>query len=392
MGEGESRAAHGRGLLPSAPIPGKGLRLDEIYMRRALELASRGRGLASPNPMVGAVVVRDGQILGEGWHRGPGLQHAEAVAIQAAGDRARDATLFVTLEPCSHYGRTPPCAPLVAEAGIRRVVAAMGDPNGLVDGQGFAALRRAGVEVEIGLLADEAARLNEGFLKQVRTGLPFVTLKMAASLDGKAAARDGSSRWITGEEARADVHRMRAAADAILVGAGTAFRDDPALTCRDPGYRGRPKLRVIVDGRGIVPENHLVFTDGMAPTLVATTEGAPGPRRRAWAEAGADVLVLDDAGSSLIPLTDLFAELGKREVQHVLVEGGPTLGWEVVRTGIADRVVLFFAPIFVGGERAPSVLMGDGMARIADALPVEIVEVARVGRDLKVVADVHRDR
>lgn len=360
-------------------------------MRRALELAARGRGLVSPNPLVGAVVVRDGGVVGEGWHEGPGRPHAEAVALEAAGDGARGATLYVTLEPCAHYGRTPPCAPLVRDAGVARVVVAMRDPNPLVDGRGVALLREAGVEVDIGLLEHQAMGMNEPFLKHLRTGLPFVTLKMAASLDGKAAARDGSSRWITGAEARAEVHAMRASADAILVGAGTALRDDPSLTVRDPWYPGPPKLRVVVDGRGIVPETHRVF-DGSARTVVATTEGAPEERRRAWRDRGVEVLLLDDAGSSLVPLEDLLAELGKRDVQHVLVEGGPTLAWELVARDLVDRVVLFLAPILVGGQDAPSVLMGGGIPSIGSALPLEIEEVAPVGRDLKVVARVHRDR
>ena len=359
-------------------------------MRRALDLAARGVGLVSPNPMVGAVLVRDGEVVGEGWHEGPGRPHAEVAALEAAGDRARGATLFVTLEPCAHYGRTPPCAPRIVAAEVAMVVAAMGDPNPAVDGRGLAALRSAGVDVSVGLMEDRAARLNAPFLKHVRTGLPHVTLKMAASLDGKVAARDGSSRWITGPEARAEVHRMRGEADAIMVGAGTAFRDDPSLTVRDPGYRGRPPLRVVVDGRGIVPESHEVFSG--APTLVATTEGAPGWRRDAWRATGAEVLVLDDAGSELIPLEDLFRELGKRDVQRVLLEGGPTLAWEAVRSGLVDEVVLFFAPILVGGQDAPSVLMGGGIPTIAAPFRLDLDEVSRVGSDIKVVARVHGDR
>jgi diaminohydroxyphosphoribosylaminopyrimidine deaminase/5-amino-6-(5-phosphoribosylamino)uracil reductase len=361
-------------------------------MRRALDLAARGAGLVSPNPLVGAVLARDGEVVGEGWHEGPGRPHAEVMALEAAGERARGATLFVTLEPCAHYGRTPPCAPRVVAAGVTRVVAAMGDPNPAVDGRGLAALRSADVEVSVGLMEDRATRLNQPFLKHVRTGLPHVTLKMAASLDGKVAARDGSSRWITGAEARAEVHRMRGVADAIVVGAGTAFRDDPSLTVRDHRYRGRPPLRVVVDGRGIVPETHEVFSGDEAPTLVATTEGAPAWRREAWRSAGAEVLVLDDAGSALIPLEDLFRELGKRDVQRVLLEGGPTLAWEAVRGGLVDEIVLFFAPILVGGQDAPSVLMGGGIPTIATPFRLDLDEVSRVGPDIKVVARVHRDR
>jgi diaminohydroxyphosphoribosylaminopyrimidine deaminase/5-amino-6-(5-phosphoribosylamino)uracil reductase len=275
---------------------------------------------------------------------------------------------------------------------VARVVAALGDPNPLVDGEGFRVLRAAGIEVTEDVLAGEAARQNVAFLKHVRTGLPLVTLKMAASLDGKVAARDGTSRWITGEDARREVHRMRAAADAVLVGAGTAFRDDPSLTVRLPDHRGRMPLRVIVDGRGIVPETHAVFTDGRAPTLVATTEGASPDRRRAWREAGVDVLVLDDAGSSLVPVDPLLAELGKRDVQRLLVEGGPTLAWELVARDVVDEVVVFFAPILVGGQEAPSILMGGGIPTIAEPVRLEVVEVSPIGRDIKVVARVHGDR
>lgn len=361
-------------------------------MRRALDLADRGSGSASPNPMVGAVLVAGGTVVGQGWHEAPGCPHAEVRALDQAGDRARGATLYVTLEPCSHFGRTPPCAPRVAQAGVARVVAALEDPHPLVDGQGFAILRRAGVEVSVGVLGDQAARQNAAFLKHVRTGTPYVTLKMAASLDGKVAARDGTSRWITGEEARADVHRMRAAADAVMVGAGTALRDDPALTVRLPGHRGRPPLRVVVDGRGVVPETHQVFTDGLAPTLVATTEGAPGERQQAWRDAGAEVLVLDDAGSSLIPPRALLAALGKRDLQRVLVEGGPALAWELIEAGLVDEVVVFLAPVLIGGSRAPGALMGEGVATVAEALALDIQEVKAVGGDIKVVARVHGDR
>ena len=365
---------------------------DHGHMRRALDLAARGAGVVSPNPMVGATVVADDRVIGEGFHRGPGTPHAEVLALEQAGAAARGATLYTTLEPCSHFGRTPPCVPRIIDARIARVVTALGDPNPLVNGQGFTALREAGIEVEVGLLEVEAVRQNGAFLKHVTTGLPLVTLKMAASLDGKAAARDGSSRWISGPESREEVHRMRAASDAVLVGAGTAFRDDPSLTVRDADLAGGPPLRVVADGRGIVPETHRLFADGAARTLVATTERAPEERREAWRARGADVVVLDDAGSGLIPLRDLFRELGKRDVQNVLMEGGPTIAWEAVREEMVDRVVLFFAPILVGGEEAPSLLMGGGMPTIGDAISLRVREVARVGGDIKVVADVHRDR
>lgn len=362
---------------------------DEAYIERALALAELGRGLVSPNPMVGAVLVRDGRIVGEGHHEGPGLPHAEIVALREAGPEARGATLYVNLEPCDHQGRTGPCTEAIIEAGVTRVVAAMRDPNPVVDGRGFARLRAAGIEVREGVLREEAERLNEAFAKHVRTGLPFVTWKMAASLDGKVAARDGTSRWITGPEARADVHRLRAASDAIVVGAGTALADDPSLTVRMPGYRGRPPLRVLVDARGRVPARGDLF-DGEAPTLVATTGLAPEERRGEWAAAGAEVLVYEAEGER-VPLARLMEELGKREVQAVLLEGGPTLAWSALEEGIVDRVVVYLAPKLIGGTEAPTVLGGPGFAPIGSALRLRIRAFDRVGEDLKVEAVVGRE-
>ena len=361
-------------------------------MRRALDLAARGAGRVAPNPLVGAVLVSDGEVIGEGWHEGPGSEHAETRALRAAGGGAQGATMYVTLEPCIHQGRTPPCVPRLIEAGLARVVVATLDPYALVDGRGVRALREAGLEVEVGVLEPEASRQNAGFLKHVRSGLPFVSLKMAASLDGKVAARDGSARWITGEAARRDVHAMRAASDAIVIGAGTAARDDPSLTVRHPDHPDRRPLRVVVDGRGTVPATGTLFTDAAAPTLVATTGAAPDPVRRAWAAAGADVLVLSDDGSGRVELDELFSELGKRDLQRILLEGGPTLAWEAVRAGLVDELVLFLAPILVGGRDAPSVLMGEGIATIAEPHRLRIETVERIGDDIKVVAGVHRDR
>jgi diaminohydroxyphosphoribosylaminopyrimidine deaminase / 5-amino-6-(5-phosphoribosylamino)uracil reductase len=360
------------------------------FMRRALELARNGLGLASPNPMVGAVVVADGRVVGEGWHEGPGTAHAEVMALEAAGDRARGATLYATLEPCSHQGRTPPCAPRVVEAGVARVVAALQDPNPLVEGSGFRLLREAGVEVMVGILEDEGRELIAGFAKHVGTGLPFVVLKMAASLDGKIAARDGSSRWITGEEARRDAHRLRGGSDAVVVGVGTALADDPSLTVRLDGYRGRQPLRVVVDGRGRLPASAALL-DTSASTLVATCS-ASADTRAEWERHGAEVLVLDPDEGGRVPLAGLMSALGKRDVQTVLVEGGSRLAWSAVQGGVVDRLVLYLAPKLVGGLAAPGVLGGEGVATIADALPMSIRSVERIGEDLKVVADVHRDR
>ena len=363
----------------------------QIYMARALGLAERARGRVSPNPLVGAVVVLDGVVVGEGWHQGPGTPHAEVMALASAGERARGATLYCTLEPCDHVGRTPACTGAVIQSGVSLVVAAAGDPNPVVDGRGFARLRTAGIDVTVGLLELESRRLNEAYERHVVTGLPFVTLKMAASLDGRTAARDGSSKWITGEAARADVQTLRSIADAIVVGAGTAIADDPSLTARDPNYSGPPPLRVVVDATGRVPTGLRLF-DHEAETLVATTDDVDDEQVHAWAAAGADVEIVERDPSGRVSLPDLLSRLGKRDVQGVLVEGGGSLAWGFVQAGCVDRLVLYVAPKLIGGADAPGMLMGDGVASIADALDVDIVSVERVGEDLKVVADVHRDR
>ena len=362
-------------------------------MRTALELAERGWGRVSPNPMVGAVVVQGDEVVGEGWYEGPrGRPHAEVRALLQAGDRARHATVVCTLEPCDHTGSTPPCTGALIQAGVDRVVVAAGDPNPVVDGRGLRSLRAAGVEVTAGLLADEAHRLNAAFERHVTTGRPFVIMKFASSLDGKVAAGDGSSRWISGPGSRADAHRLRAWADAVVVGAGTVLADDPALTARDPSVAGAtPPLRVVVDSSGRVPARGRLF-DGSAPTLVATTEAAGEARRTEWLRAGAEVEMGDRDEAGGVSLPGLMAALGKRDVQGVLLEGGPTLAWSAVRDGIVDRVVCYQAPTLVGGVSAPGALGGAGFAPIAEAMRLEIVSVERVGADLRVEADVHRHR
>jgi diaminohydroxyphosphoribosylaminopyrimidine deaminase/5-amino-6-(5-phosphoribosylamino)uracil reductase len=361
------------------------------FMGRALELALNGVGLAPPNPMVGAVVVAGGEIVGEGWHQGPGTAHAEVRALEAAGDRARGGTLYVTLEPCSHHGRTPPCAPVVRDAGIARVVTPIRDPNPAVDGRGIVLLRESGIDVVEGVRAGEATRLIAGFARHSSTGLPLVTLKMAASLDGRVAARDGSSRWITGEEARVDVHRLRASSGAVAVGVGTVVADDPELTVRLPGYRGRPPLRVVVDPRGRTPPSSAVLND-VAPTLIVTTPACSPSVRDSWEAARAEVWVVDQPdGNGRVFLPSVVEALGKRDVQDLLLEGGPTLAWSAVRQGVVDRLVLYLAPKLIGGG-APGVLEGPGISTLSQALELEITEAGAIGRDLKVVADVHRDR
>jgi diaminohydroxyphosphoribosylaminopyrimidine deaminase / 5-amino-6-(5-phosphoribosylamino)uracil reductase len=357
---------------------------DEAWMARAVALAEGGRGTASPNPMVGAVLVRAGRVVGEGFHRAAGQAHAEAVALAAAGEAARGATCYVTLEPCAHHGRTPPCADALVAAGVARVVAAVSDPDPRARGAGLRRLRAAGVRVDLGVGAREAGEQNAAYLTHRRLGRPRVTLKAAASLDGKVAAPDGSSQWITGPAARADGHRLRAEADAVAVGAGTALADDPRLTVRLPGFAGRQPLRVLVDAAGRVGADGHLF-DGEAETLVATTPAAPATAVDAWKAAGAEVIICEQAPAG-VDLGDLARALGERGVLELLVEGGPRLQASLWAAGLADRLVWYLAPLAIGGQGAPGLLGGAGAATLADARRLRLASVDRLGDDLRVVA------
>jgi diaminohydroxyphosphoribosylaminopyrimidine deaminase/5-amino-6-(5-phosphoribosylamino)uracil reductase len=299
--------------------------------------------------------------------------------------------VYSSLEPCDHHASTPPCTDALIAAGVARVVVAATDPNPLVDGRGIARLRAAGVEVIEGVLAEEAHRRNCAFDRHIRTGLPFVVWKVAASLDGKTAAHDGSSRWISSPEARADAHRLRAWSDAIVVGAGTVVADDPHLTVRGPELAdARQPTRVVVDSSGRVDPAAAVFDDG-APTLVATTERAPEARVRAWEAVGAEAMVLEADRSGGVSPIALVAALGKRDVQGVLLEGGATLAWSFLREDAIDRIVQYIAPLVVAGASAHGVVAGEGFAPIDTARRLSFRRVERVGPDLRVEADVHRD-
>jgi diaminohydroxyphosphoribosylaminopyrimidine deaminase/5-amino-6-(5-phosphoribosylamino)uracil reductase len=352
-------------------------------MRRAFRLAERGRGLASPNPPVGAVVVRDGKAVAEGFHKGPGTPHAEIVAIEAAGEQTRGATLYITLEPCTHQGRTPPCAPRVIAAGFARVVVGTTDPNPAVDGRGIAALRDAGIEVEAGVLEADADRLIQAFSKHVRTGRPFVTAKMGISLDGRAAAADGSSQWITGPSARRDAHRLRAEADAIIAGVSTVVRDDPKLTVRLRGYRGRQPLRVVVDSAARTPADSAVLDDA-APTVIATTDKATEDAVHALKARGAEVLRFPSRDGR-VDLASVLEQVGRRGVASVLIEGGPTLLGDAVERGLVDRFVFYIAPKLLGsgGPGAVAALLAP---TIADARDLRVGSVRHVGADLRIEA------
>ncbi len=354
--------------------------LDRWHMQRALELAARGRGSVEPNPMVGCVVVRGAEIIGEGWHRRFGGAHAEVEALAIAGARAEGATMVVTLEPCCHQGKTPPCTRAIIEARLRRVVVAQRDPFAEVAGRGIAEMESAGIEVEVGLLEAEARRLNAPYLKLLGTGRPWVLAKWAMTLDGKIATRTGSSRWISGDESRKVVHALRGRVDAILVGRGTQARDDPLLTARPPGPR--TAVRVVVDSRAsLASASRLVRTAGEAPVLVAAGPEATDADRRRLAEAGCEVLVFE-AESRAARLDALLAELGRRRMTNVLVEGGSQLLGSLLDADAIDEVHAFIAPKLVGGASAPSPVAGQGIAQIAQALPLDAPELEQLGPDL----------
>jgi diaminohydroxyphosphoribosylaminopyrimidine deaminase/5-amino-6-(5-phosphoribosylamino)uracil reductase len=364
---------------------------DAAFMRRALDLAERGRGRTSPNPLVGAVVVREGRVVGEGAHLVAGGAHAEIEALTAAGAAARGATLYVTLEPCNHHGRTPPCAPVVQAAGIARVVAALTDPNPAVAGGGAARLRAAGVAVEVGLLAGEAERQNQAWLTAMRERRPHVTLKAAATLDGRIADVHGTSQWITGEAARAHAHRLRAQADAIVVGITTALRDDPALTVRLGTPWPREPYRVVLDTHArLGADATVIHAATPARALVAVGEGAPAARVAALRAAGASVLACPTRDGRLDPAA-LLAQLFEREVRAVLVEGGGETHAAFLDAGLVDRVALFLAPLLLGGRAAPGVVGGAGR-ELKSALRLGPVAVTPLGADLLLEADVLRAR
>jgi diaminohydroxyphosphoribosylaminopyrimidine deaminase / 5-amino-6-(5-phosphoribosylamino)uracil reductase len=362
---------------------------DRRFMARALELAERGRGLTSPNPMVGAVVVVGAEIVGAGAHLAAGTRHAEVEALDAAGARARGATLYVTLEPCAHQGRTPPCAPAVIAAGVRRVVIAVEDPDPRVSGRGVAWLRSAGIAVEVGVHAEEAARQNRVFLTAVGAGRPHVTLKVAASLDGRIADGAGESRWITGEASRQRAHRLRAESDAIVVGVGTVLRDDPRLDVRLESAWPREPYRIVLDTRARTPTTARLLKAGRPErALIAVGDDAPADAVRRLEDAGATV-VRCPAASGRVELHAALAALAAREVRGVLVEGGGIVHGAFADADLVDRVAVFLAPLLLGGREAPSMVAGTGRA-LPDAIRLRALEVTRFGDDLLVEADVAR--
>ncbi len=386
--------------------------IDEKFMIEALDLAAKGRWIAHPNPAVGAVVVRDGRIIGRGYHRGPGTPHAEVEAIAEAGSQTRGADLYVTLEPCTHEGRTPPCVDAVCDAGFRRVIVAALDPDEKVSGKGVAFLESRGLDVVTGVLEDRAYALDPAYFHHRRSGLPYVRYKVAATLDGFTAAKDGSSKWITSEEARLDAQILRAQSDAVMVGIGTVLADDPLLTCRLEGYDGPQPLRVVFDSRGRLSGRERLFLDGGPVIVVTTSDGAKSleetmsaagldpvvfsaSERPGWdiAEVPAVCLLVSDRGSKKqkegadygVGVLSALEFLGSIQVVEVLLEGGSTLAGSFFEENMIDEIVVYVGSKVLGGRGFP-ILGGRGAKSIEEARAFKIEEVASLGGDVKIRA------
>jgi len=357
---------------------------DRAWMEMAYGLAEKARGRTSPNPLVGAVVVKDGAIAGFGFHEEPGKPHAEILALGLAGRRAKGATLYLTLEPCVHWGRTPPCVDKVVTAGLARVVVSALDPNPLVHSKGVARLREAGLGVEVGLLAERNAALNEAHAKYIVLKTPFVTLKAALSLDGKIACRGGDSKWITSEGTRDYVHLLRGEQDALMIGVNTLVADDPLLTVRHPGWPGKKVIRAVLDSRLRFPlTSRLLSTLDRGRIIVFCASDAPAEKAGALRALGVEVLLPPD-GAPIWSLPGVLAELGRREIASLLVEGGSRVFTSFIEGRLADKAVLTFAPLLVGGSGAPGLFGGEGAACLAGAVPLKRTRSFALGEDLVV--------
>lgn len=360
---------------------------DEEYMRRALELAKRGIGHTRPNPIVGAVLVKNGRIIGEGWHEHFGGPHAEVNAFRSCKEDPEGATLYVTLEPCSHYGKTPPCADLIVRKKVGRVVTAMVDPNPLVAGKGIQKIKNAGIPVTVGVLAGECRLANEIFLKYVTQKKPFVLYKAAMSLDGKTACHTGESQWISCEESREETHRLRGKYAAILVGIGTILADDPQLTARVEGMED--PVRVICDSRLRIPLTSKVLHE-KGRTILVTTSASPEIKREELHALGADVLIADgEDGEVDLPLA--MTGLAVSGIDSALIEGGGTIADAAFRAGVVDKVLLYMAPMLIGGKTAPSPVSGIGASDLSQAVYLQDMQVETIGRDLRITAYVKKE-
>jgi diaminohydroxyphosphoribosylaminopyrimidine deaminase/5-amino-6-(5-phosphoribosylamino)uracil reductase len=355
------------------------------YMKQALSLAKLALGQVSPNPAVGAIIVRDGEVVGQGYTQPPGSWHAEMVALRQAGEKARGGVMYVTLEPCNHYGRTPPCTEAIIESGISEVHMAMLDPNPLVSGQGENHLERENIRTYLGEHEEEAGEINEAYIKFIKTGIPFVTAKFAVSLDGKIATRSGDSEWISGSESRKYVHYLRYISDAILTGANTIIIDNPRLTCRCGGIGGEVKkypLRIIVDGKGRTPPSSQVFSED-GNVMVAIGSSVEEAKKEALARTGAELLELPEI-NGMLDLKVLLKTLGERDITSVLVEGGGFLLGSLFDNKLIDKVVAFIAPMIIGGEQAKTPVAGTGIGSITDAINLHDITTEKYGEDLMI--------
>lgn len=354
---------------------------DAAFMRYALELAARGRGRTSPNPMVGAVIVKNGQVIGEGWHQGAGLPHAEVEALANASEDVEGATLYVTLEPCCHHGKTPPCTTALMERKLGRVIVACTDPNPQVAGKGIETLRAAGIQVDVGLCEEEARRLNEFFFTFHEKGRPFVICKWAMTLDGKIATESGHSRWITNELSRAYVHELRAQVDAVMIGAGTVITDNPLLTVRLEGYAGRQPHRIIADGYLRIPLRAKCLTSAKPGDVIICTSSEASPERvKQFRDHGHEVIVFP--GKALLNFREVMAELARRGIQSVLCEGGASLAGALFEAEVVDKVIAFVAPKIVGGKNAKAPIASWGVMHMDAAIELHDVTIRRFGGDV----------
>lgn len=362
-----------------AIVAGKVSQKDEHWMRQALRLAEKGRGRTSPNPMVGAILIKEEKVIGEGYHVKAGESHAEIIALNKAGGEAKGATLYINLEPCAHYGKTPPCAPKVIESGVARVVVGMEDPNPLVNGKGLEILRNAGLEIQVGILEKECHRLNEAYCKYILKKEPFVILKIAATLDGRIATREGESKWISGEASRRLVYRLRDQVDGVLVGIGTILRDDPMLTARVKG--GRDPYRIILDSRLKIPEGAKVIGDNPSKLIVITSEFAHRDKREKLEKKGIQVIVLDSE-TEKINLKSCLSKLGEMGIMSLLVEGGSQVNGSFLDKGLVDKFLIFLAPKLLGDPQALGMFRGKGFSKLQDSLILREVKIRRIGEDI----------
>ncbi len=356
---------------------------DFKFMRRAMELAEKGAGFVNPNPLVGAVIVKDGRVIGEGWHERYGQLHAERNAFLHCTENPEGATMYVTLEPCCHFGKTPPCTDAVMEHGIKRVVVGMKDPNPLVGGKGLAILEKAGIEVRCGIMEKELREQNRVFLKYIGGKMPWIALKTAMSLDGKIAAASGDSKWISCEESRRYAHGLRARFMAVMCGVGTVLADDPMLNCRIADREVRQPVRVIADSHLRTPlDSKVLGTAVEYRTVMACTGDADTARRRAFESAGVEIIECSSDAGGKVAMDELLKRLGAMGIDSVLVEGGGTVAYSLVRQGLADEVYSFIAPKIIGGASALTPVEGEGVEKVVDAFPFEIKEAVRIGNDI----------